>query len=185
MSILKVDTINEKTSGNGVQIAGHVVQVKQVTGSSFVTNNSASAYTDLMTLNITPSSNSNKIMCYVVVAYGGSDNSYAAGRLLRTVGGTSTALRVGNANTTETRFADASFGLQMNASANDTYKVKNTAFNYLDSPSTTSEITYTVGAKADAGYSSRTFFFNRSESHAGDGYTPPPWSSMTLMEIAQ
>ena len=33
MSILKVDTINEKTSGNGVQIAGHVVQVKQVTGS--------------------------------------------------------------------------------------------------------------------------------------------------------
>ena len=62
MSILKVDTINEKTSGNGVQIAGHVVQVKQVTGSSFSTNNSASAYTDLMTLNITPSSNSNKIM---------------------------------------------------------------------------------------------------------------------------
>ena len=27
MSILKVDTINEKTTGNGVQIAGHVVQV--------------------------------------------------------------------------------------------------------------------------------------------------------------
>ena len=29
MSILKVDTINEKTSGNGVHIAGHVVQYKQ------------------------------------------------------------------------------------------------------------------------------------------------------------
>ena len=26
MSILKVDTINEKTSGNGVYIPGHVVQ---------------------------------------------------------------------------------------------------------------------------------------------------------------
>ena len=26
MSILKVDTINEKTSGNGVQIPGHVIQ---------------------------------------------------------------------------------------------------------------------------------------------------------------
>ena len=28
MSILKVDTINEKTTGNGVQIPGHVVQTK-------------------------------------------------------------------------------------------------------------------------------------------------------------
>ena len=27
MSILKVDTINEKTSGNGVAIPGHVIQV--------------------------------------------------------------------------------------------------------------------------------------------------------------
>ena len=27
MSTLYVDTINEKTSGNGVQIPGHVVQV--------------------------------------------------------------------------------------------------------------------------------------------------------------
>jgi len=185
MSILKVDTINEKTSGNGVQIAGHVVQVKQVTGSSFVTNNSASAYTDLMTLNITPSSSSNKIMCYIVVAYGGTTNSYAAGRLLRTVGGTSTALRLGNSHFTESRFTDASFGLQTNANANDTYKVWNTAFNYLDSPSTTSQITYTVGAKADGSYSSRTFFFNRSETNPSDGYNPPPWSTMTLMEIAQ
>jgi len=29
MSILKVDTINEKTTGNGVQIAGHVIQYQQ------------------------------------------------------------------------------------------------------------------------------------------------------------
>ena len=29
MSILKVDTINEKTTGNGVHIDGHVVQVQQ------------------------------------------------------------------------------------------------------------------------------------------------------------
>jgi len=29
MSILKVDTINEKTSGNGVQIAGHVVNYEK------------------------------------------------------------------------------------------------------------------------------------------------------------
>ena len=31
MSILKVDTINEKTSGNGVHIAGHVIQADSIT----------------------------------------------------------------------------------------------------------------------------------------------------------
>ena len=49
MSILKVDTINEKTSGNGVYIPGHVVQMKRVavntvtstTSSSYVTHMSA------------------------------------------------------------------------------------------------------------------------------------------------
>lgn len=34
MSILKVDTINEKTSGNGVAIPGHVVQAKSQTWST-------------------------------------------------------------------------------------------------------------------------------------------------------
>ena len=42
MSTLYVDTITEKTSGNGVQIPGHVIQVKQVnwttTGSSSSTS---------------------------------------------------------------------------------------------------------------------------------------------------
>jgi len=43
MSILKVDTINEKTSGNGVQIAGHVVQVQQFYNSNASHSTSASA----------------------------------------------------------------------------------------------------------------------------------------------
>ena len=39
MSTLYVDTINEKTSGNGVQIPGHVVQVgSSVTKVASITN---------------------------------------------------------------------------------------------------------------------------------------------------
>ena len=65
MSVLKVDTINEKTSGNGVQIAGHVIQVVQ--GS---TNTSASGdtttYTDTnLSATITPKSASSKILIKV------------------------------------------------------------------------------------------------------------------------
>ena len=31
MSVLYVDTTNEKTSGNGIEIPGHVIQVKSFT----------------------------------------------------------------------------------------------------------------------------------------------------------
>ena len=52
MSILKVDTINEKTSGNGVAIPGHVVQVQStlITGTTAVSSNT---YGDIMSLAIT------------------------------------------------------------------------------------------------------------------------------------
>ena len=40
MSILKVDTINEKTSGNGVAISGHVMQKVHHSWSSEATNSS-------------------------------------------------------------------------------------------------------------------------------------------------
>ena len=56
MSILKVDTINEKTSGNGVQIPGHVVQCQQFYNSqtSHVTTTSTSFVASGITKSITP-----------------------------------------------------------------------------------------------------------------------------------
>jgi hypothetical protein len=163
--------------------AGKIIQVVQEVTATIHSNNSASSWTDITSATITPTSSSNKVLVQVVISYGGTSNSYAAGRLLRTIGGTSTALRVGSANYTENRFSDASFGLQMNAS-NDTFKVWNTAFNYLDSPSTTSATTYKTQCLADAGYASRSVYINYSVSNAGDGYNPPPWTTLTLTEIA-
>ena len=39
MSILKVDTINEKTTGNGVAIPGHVIQLVRTQTSGNVSPN--------------------------------------------------------------------------------------------------------------------------------------------------
>ena len=61
MSILKVDTINEKTSGNGVYIPGHVVQVVQTTGTGASSVNSTSVVATGISVNITPSSTSSRI----------------------------------------------------------------------------------------------------------------------------
>ena len=46
MSTLFVDTINEKTSGNGVEIPGHVIQVVQGIKTGYV-NTTSSSYVDV------------------------------------------------------------------------------------------------------------------------------------------
>ena len=65
MSILKVDTINEKTTGNGVQIANHVVQTANNTSPptaiESVNNNNNWVATGVHT-SITPKSTTNKML---------------------------------------------------------------------------------------------------------------------------
>ena len=51
MSILKVDTINEKTSGNGVIIPGHILQAKRAFSSTTVTVNASAGTGASVTLN--------------------------------------------------------------------------------------------------------------------------------------
>ena len=76
MSILKVDTINEKTSGNGVAIPGHVIQVVSNTYAT-ETASGSSSYTDTgLAATITPKFATSKIlvlcnMCAVGVMQNG------------------------------------------------------------------------------------------------------------------
>ena len=62
MSTLFVDTINEKTSGNGVDIPGHVLQVVEAEYST-QTDISSTSYADSgLSVSITPTSSSSKIL---------------------------------------------------------------------------------------------------------------------------
>ena len=57
MSILKVDSINEKTSGNGVAIPGHLIQFKKFSGTAYVNVASNGTYVTIhtdSTFSITP-----------------------------------------------------------------------------------------------------------------------------------
>ena len=76
MSILKVDTINEKTSGNGVAISGHVIQ-RQVVMWTTVTDNTTETYADINggTINFTPKLSTSTL--HVTVHY--HANAYASG----------------------------------------------------------------------------------------------------------
>ena len=122
MSILKVDTINEKTSGNGVAIPGHVIQVVHQPFQTSMNTSSQSFVSTGHSVTITPKSSSSKIL---IAVQGGSWFNQA--------GNSYVTLYRGSSN-----LAD-SYGLAMQE--NQPYIPH--AFVYYDSPSTTSATTYT------------------------------------------
>jgi len=87
MSVLKVDTINEKTSGNGVNIPGHVIQVVQSVYGSQNSTTSSSWTNTSFTGTITPTKNTSKVLalCQIpFMSYNNSSNeSIGLGRLYR------------------------------------------------------------------------------------------------------
>ena len=190
MSTLTVQNIQgSSSSGNTISVAsGHVIHqpgtVLQTvfTASDLKTSSTANTYTEYLSLAITPKLATSKIFVRAVTTFGGAANSYASGKCDRTVGGVTTTLKNGTHHWTENRFDDASFTLQVNNS-NDTYKMYQTSFDFLDSPNTTSACTYKLHYLADA--TQRTACINRSITNPGDGYNSPGNTTMTLMEIAQ
>ena len=161
MSTLYVDTITEKTAGNGVQIAdlvpaaGSVVQVVQGQNTVRQTISSSSFVTSGLDVNITPTSSSSKIL---VIAQT-SGNSESANRSLKyTLYRDSTNL--GGTN-----------GLGLIESPQARLQTPLVA-SILDSPSTTSQITYSL-------------YVSASSSIVEVPATPNAVSSIIVMEIAQ
>jgi len=74
-SIINVDKINEATSGNGVQIPGHVIQVVQTvhTATTDITSTSEVEYSGITT-SITPKATGSHILCQVILAAGNNHN---------------------------------------------------------------------------------------------------------------
>ena len=158
-SIINVDTINEKTTGNGVKIPGHVVQVVQGSTSTAISNTTSSFVDTGLTASITPLSSSSKILV-----------------MIEQQGCKATLISSGSVNVK----------LQRNSS--DIYKFALAYFYgyvttemragisgcYLDSPSTTSATTYKTVFKANDGGTATVQ--NDSANTV---------STITLMEIAQ
>ena len=159
MSTLKVDSLVEKTSGNGVHIAGHVVQVVE---SAFTSNNitsSTSYVASDLTATITPTSSSSKIL--VVITTGGDTND--TNRIIN-----------------YTLYRDNTTNLMAGGSVDYMGYLRNlagrilcpTTFSYTDSPNTTSSVRYTLYHRSGGSYQTEV---------PGTLQT----QQITLMEIAQ
>ena len=154
---------------------GNILQVKQtvkkdVFSESVGTGTESSLVTGL-TVSITPSSSSNKILLfYQIVA-----NRQVTYFVLDKDGSVFTDA-IGDADGSRTR---ATFGTQGfgPSDATDT-----SAINFLDSPSTTSQVTYKVRARAE---NPKTLYVNRGKEGDGDNSITSRFvSTITVMEIA-
>jgi len=140
MSVLKVDTINEKTSGNGVYIAGHVIQVVQSSINS--TSTTSTSYTSTgLSAAITPKSASSKILVSVkgIGAEDTADSSQVLFRMERNQPSANTIVD-----------AQQNFPYNSNQYGQGFACVEGKRERYpvmcdlLDSPNTTNAITYTL-----------------------------------------
>ena len=140
MSILKVDTINEKTSGNGVAIDGHIIQtqINHYTGTFFDTT--STSFTTVVSVNITPKFSNSKILITtggVLYKNNNADGSTGAGFF--TVHRNDGAL----ANST-TWFEQNSSTRHWSVytSGNAAYHIYPHFWQMYDEPNTTSQVTY-------------------------------------------
>jgi len=131
MSTLYVDTITEKTSGNGVQIPGHVVQVVTADiGGAAVTTTSNTLVTSGKSATITPKYANSIIIINVHLGDTATTNSHAGVGVALFRGSTNISNLTGRHAYTEAGTASLA--------------INGLSPVWFDSPATTSATTYTI-----------------------------------------
>ena len=155
-------------------IKGVVRQVVQTVKTDTFTSASDS-FTDItgLSVSITPSSTSSKVLVTAQVSYGGPNNTYCHCRLVRG----STDILLGDAG--ESSQIRASFPLSTGSSP-DEYKCYNGVLEHLDSPSSSSSTTYKLQIRT---HSTNAVFINRPHNNTNNDYIGRYTSSITVMEI--
>ena len=155
--------------GSGV---GKILQVVQdVKTDTFSTSSQAFVDVTGLSVSITPSSASNKILVMVSLALG-NNGTHSDARLMRD----STAIAIGDASSNRTR---STFHL---SSVSNT-DIPTPSMTWLDSPATTSAVTYKMQVAVPYS-SSYVIYVNRGADDSDAGYAGRLVSTITVMEVA-
>ena len=169
-------TIPDKAGGLALG-AGTIVQITQVTKTDTF-EVTGSTYTDVtgMSVSITPTSASNKILVLLHVHYSGGQNAGPGIKLFRG----STQIHMGD--TASGRDTVTCGGEDLTNTDNGNYTIQMGSATFLDSPATTSSTTYKIQLRGrdsfGAGYSNRTQT-DLDDVHSGKRTA----SSITLLEV--
>lgn len=158
--------------------AGKVLQVVSTTktDTTSFTSTTTNTFADItgMSVSITPSATSSKILVMFSCNVGQSTSATIHVRLMRD----STAIYVGDS--AGSRLQDSA--ILRSAASPYSLEIGNLNGTHLDSPSTTSAVTYKLQGVLGASYSG-TFYLNRSSGDSNADFGGRPASSITVMEI--
>ena len=161
--------------------AGAILQVQNTTVNDESTVSCISAWADSsITCSITPSATSSKILISLTCSGEGNatDQRRFTHRIKKVISGGATTYLAGSA-TNRVGMLGSTGDLTNNATtSSSSFSVAN----YMDSPSTTSAVTYTLQITYDSAGGSGTYYVNRNESDGSGGPRFKSW--MTLMEVA-
>ena len=163
---LTAGTIPAKTIGTGA-----VLQVVSTTKTDTFASNPSSSFIDVtgLSVSITPSSTSSKVLINISISGGGSTGvNIAHFRLLRG----STVIYAGDSSSSRTLGFTQAIDSDANAS-------QNSSGVFLDSPSTTSATTYKIQT-----YSNGIVYINRSKDDSNDPNRSRNASTILAMEVA-
>ena len=178
-SELRVDKIIP-TSGVPTGGGGGIVQIQQTLKTdSFTTNSQNLVDITGMSVSITPKFSTSKILVEVHLNFSGDDNMYGQVRLVRDPGdqtiGASTAV-TGNQRI-------GTFGVSTPNGANGQYKMYSAGCKILDSPASTSALTYKLQV-ASTNTGGNDFNLNRPPNNDNAQYIIGGSSTITVTEVS-
>ena len=168
----KIVPVDGAPTGGG----GGIIQVVSTTFTGTWSGSSGSGTFDNiddLNTSITPKFSTSKIFIMVCIGQWDSNGSSQRGglRLMRD----STAICIGDAASSRTRSSATTFGTNSNTDQGGM------SICFMDSPATTSAVTYKVQSMTEGSY---TTYINRSSSDADSSSINRCASTMTLMEIS-
>ena len=153
--------------------SGGIIQVKSATKTDGNFNTSSSSYTDVtgLSVTITPTRSDSKILIFANIHGVGNSDTQAYFRFMRD----STPICIGDAAGGRVQ---ATLGSMYYNQQNDT---KSCSQNFLDSPSTTSAVTYKIQARTQG---NGTLYVNRSSGDDNNATSGRFTSTITDMEVS-
>ena len=155
---------------------GKILKVEQAVKTDTASSNTAT-FADLsgLSVSITPASASNKILVSCNIHVSGRQDSFQAFKVFRD----STAIGLGTAGSNNQ--TNASFGTQCINTGSAQYGLRTGNFEFLDTPSSTSALTYKIQWASI--YYSYTSYINRPYSVNDQAFNIYASSSITLYEV--
>jgi len=188
MSTLKVNKIQNTSGGATVTNVGQILQVKTNTtrdSKGSISINSTNTFFDIPNINvsITPTSSSSKMLIsfHIMGENGDNDDASLFYVVKRAISGGATTLIQGTSTNNRSAILTQA-PIIYYSEDNDSTPTYASCSNYLDEPSTASQITYTVQIANNE--QTCTWFYNRTGNQANASTREVGLSWITVMEVA-